>query len=178
MINQIQIMSLEQEECCCFENFAENDALESTAPYHFRPSFRNSFLSASYNLKQSKFKPVEEQQCSQCSPVAEQQRANEVQHGEELHQPGHSQDGPLPLHTVTQHGTHIQDLNSLRGKKKKKGLFGWNKIGLQQSNQNQHSEKIKKKLILWVSSDKSDYHRRTYVRDREIERYRQIEINR
>lgn len=59
-------------------------------------------------------RPVQEKQCAQRGSVAEQQRTDTVQHGEELHQPGHSQDGAPPFHTVTQHSTHIQHWNTLR----------------------------------------------------------------
>lgn len=41
---------------------------------------------------------VQQEQCTQGSPVADQQRTNSVQHGQELHQPRHSQDGALLPH--------------------------------------------------------------------------------
>lgn len=57
--------------------------------------------------------PVEETQRAQNHPVAKQQRPGEIQHGEELHQPGHRQDGAPVLHAVPQHAAHIQHRNAL-----------------------------------------------------------------
>lgn len=60
-----------------------------------------------------RIRPVQQKQCPQCHPVAEKQRSDEVQHGEELHQPGHGQNGAPPPHAVTQDGTNVQHLNTL-----------------------------------------------------------------
>lgn len=58
--------------------------------------------------------PVQEEQGAERSSVAGQQRANLIQHGQELHQPGHRQDGAPPLHAVMQQSAHVQHLDALQ----------------------------------------------------------------